>query len=265
MRLEVDPGEDWVRVRTVTDGVFTAPPTVTIVEGTGRTTLVMTRVDAGVFSGWFRPDSGFRGGRRITAEAAVDGRPTVTSEEMDIYPILPGTSGSLELDGGRLIIRHDSTSLLRPLYLRWSKSVQPDETVYSLQPVRAVLGDGLSVTCTDTSAEKRRALFFRPRGRWELIGGAGNDRLTGSVTGTLGDLSVMTDQTPPAVSMITIKPVHSRKPTIRFHFADDLAGVEYEELKTYIDHVIVIPELDGEHRRAVYQVATPLSSPVPTS
>ena len=49
------------------------------------------------------------------------------------------------------------------------------------------------------------------------------------------------------------------KPRISFRFRDNLSGVEYKEVKVYIDGIMVIPEIDGEHRRAFAQPSSPLA------
>jgi len=36
---------------------------------------------------------------------------------------------------------------------------------------------------------------------------------------------------------------------ISFRFQDNLAGIEYQQVKLYIDGVMTIPEIDGEHKR----------------
>jgi hypothetical protein len=51
----------------------------------------------------------------------------------------------------------------------------------------------------------------------------------------------------------------SPKPSISFRFRDNLSGVEYKEVKVYIDGIVVIPEIDGEHRRATAQPPSPLA------
>jgi hypothetical protein len=83
--------------------------------------------------------------------------------------------------------------------------------------------------------------------------------LIGTITHTLGDLALLIDDTPPFIHRLALKELRSRKPTITFHFGDDRSGVEYEELKMYIDGVAAIPEIDGEHHRAALHCTTPLT------
>jgi hypothetical protein len=69
---------------------------------------------------------------------------------------------------------------------------------------------------------------------------------------------LVVDDAPPAVSRIRIRSTATPGQLFSFHFKDNLSGVDYDELKTYIDGRIVIPEIDGEHRKASYQPKIPL-------
>jgi hypothetical protein len=69
---------------------------------------------------------------------------------------------------------------------------------------------------------------------------------------------IKTDDVPPNISRLSIRQASSRRPVISFRYGDNLSGVEYQELKMYIDGVAVIPEVDGEHHKAIYTAARPL-------
>ncbi len=257
MRLACDPREDGVFVRAACDGVFTSPPSVTVTEGDARFTVVMVPADADEYRGWFRPGTAYRGNRVFSAEAAVNGRPARAGAAVELYPVIPLTAGTLELDGGRLRVGYDSLSVLKPLFLRYAKSVTPDGTVYTLTPEAVILRDGLTVSIAD-SAGGHRGLFFRNGGQWEFIGGGESGLATGTMTRTLGEVALLTDDAPPVVSLISITGTSGRRPVIRFRFNDAMAGIEYDDLKAYIDNAVVIPEIDGEHHRALLQPPEPL-------
>lgn len=252
MRLTCDPREEGIIVRAASDGAFTTPPTVSVGEGAERYTVVMVPVDAGEYRGWFRPGTGFRGSRVFSAEAAVNGLPVQAQAAIDLFPIVPFSAGTLDLDGGRLRIGYDSLAVLRPLFLRYAKSVSDEGTVYSLAPEAVILRDGLTVSIND-SGGGHRGMFFRNGGSWEFIGSGDSVPTTGSITRTLGDVALLTDDAPPAVSQIRITGTSGRRPLIRFRFSDAMAGIEYDDLKVYIDSAVVIPEIDGEHHRAQVQ------------
>jgi hypothetical protein len=257
MTLNCETHEDGVFVRATTGGVFTTPPAVSATEGDARYTVVMVPTDVNDYRGWFRPGTSFRGARMFTAEAGVNGRPAGAGAAVELYPIAPLTAGTLTLDGGRFTLGYDSLSVLSPLFLRYEKTVTGEGTVYALAPASVILRDGLSVSIAD-SAGGRRGLFFRTGGRWELIGRRATGLTTGRIRRTLGELALLADDDPPVVSHIRIAGTSGRRPVIRFRFHDALAGIEYDELKVYIDSAVVIPEIDGEHHRALLQFPEPL-------
>ena len=76
---------------------------------------------------------------------------------------------------------------------------------------------------------------------------------TGRVTGRLGEVTLIADSTPPALVRISVERRAGTGTEIAARFRDDLSGVEYDDLKMYIDGNLVIPEIDGRRRRAVYQ------------
>jgi len=252
-----EPEGDNVCVRVISDGVITSPR-VTVVEGERQFAVVTTAEDESRHVGRFHPDVSVRGYRRVAVTGFVNGRPAGADAGFDLSPIAPGTKGTLELDGGRLRVAYDSLSLLTPLFLWLRKSEQPEGTVYTLGPEDVVLGDGITITLQGGPDTLHRALFYREGGRWELIGGLKGDPSSGRITRTLGDVALLTDDTPPSLSRLSIGGTSGRKPRITFRFSDDLSGVEYNEVKVYIDNHAVVPDIDGEHHRAVYQTVDPL-------
>jgi hypothetical protein len=255
--LSAAPERDGVRVLARTDGVFTSPPQVTATEGAIHSTVVMVPKDVNEYTGWFRPALSVLGTRRISAEAAINGRPANAATTIELYPVAPRTAGTIAFDGGRCTLAYDSLSVLTPLLIRCDRSPGPDGTVYFLEPEGVIVRDGFIVTIADTSS-RHSGLFFRSTGNWELIGTRETGFRSGRISRTLGACALLVDDVPPVVSRITITGTAWRKPTMRFRFSDALAGIEYDELKVYIDGAVVIPEIDGEHHRALVQPLEPL-------
>ena len=75
---------------------------------------------------------------------------------------------------------------------------------------------------------------------------------------SLGDVMVASDDVPPSVSRLSVRGNRTRGVDLSFRTSDNLSGIEYERLKLYIDDHVVIPEIDGEHRRVVYRSSDPL-------
>jgi hypothetical protein len=97
-------------------------------------------------------------------------------------------------------------------------------------------------------------LFIRRRGGWSLVGRPGEDgALHGKIHRELGEVTALDDDTPPSVSRLSVTTARRGVPVVAFRYSDDLSGVDYDELKLYLDGTAVIPEVDGEHRRVRYQ------------
>ena len=260
IHLTWSAGEEYVRVQITAHGSLPSPPSVTVEEGTRRSTVIMAAAGPAEYTGWFRPREEFRGMRRIVAEASSASGRASDSAAIDLQPVLPGTAGVIAADGGKLLIRYDSLSVLKPLFLRIEKSSGDDEPVYALEPGGAVLGGGLTATIRPGSPGDHRGLFYRSKGSWQFIGSHGKGEepaCTGKVSGTLGEVTLLADSTPPAVVQMSVAH-RAGGPEIVVRFRDDRSGVEYDSLKMYIDGNIVIPEIDGRRHRAVYRPADPL-------
>jgi hypothetical protein len=256
IHLSYEVREEFVRVRVTADGILPSPPAVTVREGAKESTVVMTASGPQEYAGWFTPREEFRGARRILASCPSGGALSADSSAVDIEPVLPGTSGAVIFDGGKLLIRYDSLSVLRTLFLHVEKTDGPDAPVYSLGPSGTVLGSGLLVTIRPEGGNGHRGLFGRTGGSWLFIGGPGgatDSACTGRVTGRLGEVTLIADSTPPALMRISVGRRAGNGTEIVARFRDDLSGVEYDDLKMYIDGNLVIPEIDGRRRSAVYR------------
>ena len=135
------------------------------------------------------------------------------------------------------------------------------QSLYAFFPEYTVLNKGLTAVVKTVPTQSKLGLFFRGEGTFELLATTQNNTgelLRGRITQTLGELSVLADDTPPSIPGIKISRATGGRPAIAFRVSDNLSGVEYNELKMYIDGETIIPEIDGEHRRVFYQVTDPL-------
>jgi hypothetical protein len=261
LKLEYDVHADFVGIRLKATHPITEAPMVMVYEGNSKRVVTLHPIDIDDYAGAFRPMETFAGTRRLVAEAEVNGNKTTALKEFELYPIIAGRSGSLTLDGGNLIVRYDSASVFKTVFLQVQKH-QDDEARYTLLPDNTILRGELRVTVSNHQPHAGQGLFFAGLSGWELIDQSSDQNkrtFTGVITRTLGDVVVKTDDTPPNISRLSISRASSKRPTIMFRYGDNLSGVEYQELKTYIDGVPVIAEVDGEHHKATYTSARPLA------
>ena len=239
--------EAGVGVRVAAAGEFTCVPRVTVDEGGATTAVIMHAAPGGAYEGHFTPRETYRGVRRVRAEAASGGARAFSHAEIDVEPILPFTAGTIALDGGTLLLGYDSLSVLKPLFLCVTKESAEGETFYRLSPESAVLGSGLSVAIRGASAGAHAGLFYRTAGAWQYIGPAS----AGRIRVRLGDVALLHDSTPPVLLGLRGERTAGGERALTFRFGDDLSGVEYDSLKSYIDGHLVIPEIDGRRHRAL--------------
>jgi murein DD-endopeptidase MepM/ murein hydrolase activator NlpD len=252
--------QSFVALRIKATNAISDGPQVLVYEGERKSEVKMTPVDIDEYTGWFYPDENHAGTRRIVATAGINGHSATALSEFDLYPIAPGKSGRFVLDGGTLILEHDSASVFKTVLMQVVK--QNDELpAYLLVPENTVLRGGIRVSIKVNPQVRHQGLFFNGLRRMELLND-GVESLSGSLTGTitqtLGEVLVASDDTPPFISRFSIAGSGSSRPTVTFRYGDNLSGVEYKELKMYLDGAAVIPEVDGERRRVVYQVREPL-------
>jgi hypothetical protein len=222
-------------------------------------------LDLNHITGSFIPDTTFGGTRRLSVSATVNGKHTAAFHEFDIYPIPRGRSGSHIIDGGNLMLSYDSSSVLGLLFVEVEKTSlddqEPGTTAYRLLPENRVLDKGILVSLRAPRKSQSSGLFSWTRKGWKLLAENGDNEsgvLTGLLTETLGEVGVIRDSTAPSISRLDIRYRRARVPDVSFRFSDDFSGVEYQELKVYIDGKIAIPEIDGEHHRTSYQAPDPL-------
>ena len=248
MSIVCTPDEDGIVVRVTAESAFTALPSLSVEEGSATTAVVLRRVSAREYEGHFTPRGTIRGTRRLTAAAASGAGRAEARAAIDVEPVLPFTAGTIALEGGRLLVAYDSLSVLKPLYLCVATETGEGHAVYRLSPRSAVLGSGLTVTIASPAAGARAGIFFRAGGAWQFIG-TRRAPGTGRIRVRLGDVALLTDSTPP--ELLGLREVREPAPAILFRFADNLAGVEYDSMKSYIDGHLVIPEIDGRRHRAL--------------
>jgi hypothetical protein len=251
---------DYVSLRVKATHAITSQPEAIVYEGGGKRSIPLTAIDIDEYAGSFRPSERYAGMRRVVVNAEVNGRMSSAIDEFDLYPIVAGTSGVIAYDADNLILRYDSTSVYKTIFMRIQK-MPGDAPHYALIPENAILAGEIRVTVHHTHPDRQQGLFFSGLGGWELLDrttGPDKSMFTGTLTRTLGDVAIMDDNVPPSIARLSIARGKSGRVNFSFRYGDNFSGVEYKELKTYIDGVAVIPQVDGEHRRVTYSATHPL-------
>ncbi len=96
-------------------------------------------------------------------------------------------------------------------------------------------------------------LYSREGGSWTLLapaGETGSPSITARLTNRLASLALLPDTEGPVIRGLRFTRRTRKEVRATFRIGDDLSGVDYKELKAYIDGKFIVPEIDGEHRRA---------------
>jgi hypothetical protein len=253
--------DDLVRFTVQTDGIFTAPPAVSLIEGGVERLIGVRAEDVHLYSGAYRPSAEISGVRTLRTAVTANGRPDTLEAAQELWPVLPESAGRFSLAGGDLLLEFEAGSLFGPAFLRLEMDDEEGVPVYRIQPTHTVLRSSVRAGIRAPGAGERSGMFVRRRRGWSLFGRGPADSagyIWGTLTRALGDVAVLPDASPPLLHSVTVDRRNDRRPVISFRWNDDRAGVDYQSLKLYIDSVLCIPEVDGEHRRAVYRPPAPL-------
>jgi hypothetical protein len=261
MTMTYEQDDDDVRLLITTHGLFTSPPRVAVREGDSVRPIEVSASDVNAYRGAFVPLASVAGARTVIADAEVNGKLQRDSCAFDMYPVTPGASGTYAFDNNNLQVGFTPRSTFKTLWLRVHWSETSDGTVYSLAPDHVILRDGVKVSVRARHRSATQGLFFSKVERWSLISPTPDSTgmtYTATVRRTLGNVAILSDDSPPMVSALKITGLSGSRPAFSFRYEDDLAGVDYETFKTYLDSTIVIPEIDGEHHRAFQRCTDPL-------
>ncbi len=257
-RLKVTPqiGRESVQLNIMTDKVFDLAPRAFLYEGEKRRELVLQPKDVGEYVAVFRPLETYSGTRRIVVDAIVNGNEVHDLKEFSIYPIVSGHSDTMLIDAGRLRLSYGPATALKTFFLQASKSVNGQGVLYNLSPLRTVLQQPMNVQVLVDSARRGQGLYFDD----QLVArGDSTNVLAANMRYDISTIAVRIDDTPPHIANVRIRTIARRRPSVSFSFSDDQSGIEYNELKMYIDGEFVVPEVDGEHHRATYIAQEPLA------
>ncbi len=249
--LHLEQGNGFVRVIVENPG-SAAGIRAEVIEGHSTRTIPLQSVSPSLQVGTFIPSPDFAGAREVNVRFQRQSKEEVLSESWEILPLIPGISKSFVLDEGNVRVEYGVKAVHSPLYVKYWKEVSGGHILYRFEPGRAVLNKGFTVAVRRTPGDSKEALFTRTSSDWSLLRAVQPDTglwITGRVRHFLGDIAARRDEEPPSIKRLNIDPRPNRRPLISFRFQDNLAGIEYQQAKLYIDSVMMIPEIDGEHKR----------------
>ena len=259
--LRLEPKDRYVRAILESSGTLTNLPHLWIREGDRERVVPLQPVELDRAEGWFVPDARHGGTRLVRAVAEVGGTPREATAMLELYPLVPGRADTYQVDAGALQISSTAESVYDTVWMSLERDTNADgRRSYRLGPRHVVLRRGITVAM-ERDATTSGDLYVREHSSWSLLARALDAELpvSGRLRRSLGELTLMEDSRGPSAGDLRF-PTLSRR-TLRFSFSydDDLSGVDYDSVKTYIDGAVVIPEIDGEHHRVHYLSRDPLA------
>ncbi len=242
-----------IRVDLRSDGIIEGDPLLAVEEGTVRRLFPMVATDEHHWWTWFTPLDSVAGRRALVFEGLVDALPVRVVEYLDLYPVLPGRKGTVTFSNGDVRLEYDSLSVYDTLYIEPKVIRSHDAATYEFQPEGAVLREGLTVTIRSNTPSAKQAIYRRSGAEWSLLGhqdSTGGNRWSARLTDRLSSVALLVDSVPPVIGTLRCAWRGEKRMLATFRVWDELSGVDYKTLKVYIDGKFVVPEIDGEHRRA---------------
>lgn len=246
------------RVTVSSAGVFTEVPNVVLAEGGRRRPVTMEAVDLSKYVGVVFLDDTVAGTRQLRVEAEVNKRAVAAEDNFELFPVPTGRRGAFVTsprDG--ITVGYDYASVFSSLFMRIESEPGKRGMLYSLSPQDVLLRSGLKVTvpAPPGSERERLGLYFRSNAGWVFQTSTpdpGGASYSTTLTRTLGEVALLADEIQPSIGRLKVLPRGGRV-YVGFRYFDNLSGVDADEIKLYIDDAPVIPEIDGERRRVVYE------------
>lgn len=240
-----------------TPGTFTEHPDVTIHEGQNSGKISVKPVDLSMYSGAFFPSNSHQGKRTIEVDAEVNGKPVRTTMEITLYAIPPGKNGSLSIQEEDIVIYYDSAAVYKPVYFFLKKETQGNQITYTTEPKDILLDKGVTISVPLGAGRNNDqvGLYHRASGGWNFKTAdrtRGGEYMSAAITRMLGEFAIMRDETAPTIGRLRVSAPGGRL-SASFRYYDNLSGVDPDEIKMFIGDEIIIPEIDGEHRKVSYK------------
>jgi hypothetical protein len=240
-----------------TPGIFTEPPDVTLREGQFSRKITVKPIDLTKYTGVFFPSVMHQGNRTISVEAEVNGKKVYAGKDITLYSIPPKGNGTFTIPEEDIIISYDSSSVYKPEYFNLKKETDGAITTYTTEPKNILLDHGITVSIPVGGVDNgsRIGLYHRSSGGWNFQTSdrtGGGKYMSARLIRMLGEFAVMSDESAPTIGRLRVGSSGGKLSTT-FRYHDNLSGVDPDEIKMFIDDEIIIPEIDGEHRRVSYR------------
>jgi hypothetical protein len=173
----------------------------------------------------------------------------------------PDAGGSVRPAGAPVTVRYEPGAVFSPADITVEALDADDADGFAVEPHGLPLDGGLQFRMKAPADCRYMGAYTRGGGSWQFQSRVERDSVgmaTVELHRFLGDVAFIEDRVPPSIFAVSVKG-NGPKPSISFRFRDNLSGVEYKEVMVYIDAIMVIPEIDGEHRRASAEPLTPLT------
>jgi hypothetical protein len=177
------------------------------------------------------------------------------------YHIDPEAGATIRPAGIPATITYEPGAVFSDIDLTVAHLEEEEAAGIAVQPHGIPLDGGFTFRLKAPADFSRTGAFTRSGRSWTFLARLKPDSVgmaTVRLHRFLGDVALIEDPVPPSIFAVSVHG-SSQKPSISFRFRDNLSGVEYKEVKVYIDKIVVIPEIDGEHRRAIAQPPSPLA------
>jgi hypothetical protein len=177
------------------------------------------------------------------------------------YHIDPDDGGTVQTSFIATTFSYDQSAVFSPVDISIADLDEPDTRGVSIEPHGIPLDEGFVFKLRSPAGSQYTGAYTRSGNDWTFLSHAKSDSagmVSVRLRRFLGDIALIDDAIPPSIYGVSVSGSNP-KPRISFRFRDNLSGVECKEVKVYIDGIMVIPEIDGEHRRAIAQPSSPLA------
>jgi hypothetical protein len=239
---------DYVLVTLSSHLPFTLRPSLWITHGDSRSLVEIHATDERTYAGVI-PLTGLASTLvDIDARGTINGTTVQSQDAFSVFPILPGSGGSISVGEGEFLIDFDVRGVYQPLYVR----IERTDEGYAAFPQDVLLNAGATVRYRrPADADDRTALFAREGREHAIFSRRVSDGFfEGKTTKFLGEYTIRRDTIPPEISRVSVR-ASRKKLAVRFGLRDYLSGVDPDKVRVTVDDRFVLAVLDPDRKEVV--------------